>query len=127
MNELFNYEIEILDRINILNSYPEPYDFVKRISGMYEFSGTSTLQQYLIFIVKFSTISSIIKSDAVKSLFSFQEFLETIRDSDSEDMKAIKKESNENIQRKNEIRIKKAYDALNHLCCHFDGIIDTPY
>ena len=127
MNELFNYEIEILDRINILNSYPEPYDFVKRISGMYEFSGTSTLQQYLIFIVKSSTISSIIKSDAVKSLFSFQEFQETIRDSDSEDMKAIKKESNENIQRKNEIRIKKAYDALNHLCCHFDGIIATPY
>ena len=127
MNELFNYEIEISERIKILNGYPEPYDFVKRISGMYEFSGTSTLQQYLIFIVKTSTISSIIKSDAVKSLFSFQEFQEVIRETDSEDMKTIKSESNDTIQRKNAIRIQKAYDSLNHLCTHFDSIIATPY
>ena len=127
MNELFNYEIEISERIKILNEFPEPYDFVKRISGMYEFSGTSTLQQYLIYIVKTSTISSIIKSDAVKSLFSFQEFQEVIRETDSEDMKSIKSESNETIRRKNAIRIQKAYDALNHLCTHFDGIIATPY
>jgi hypothetical protein len=127
MNELFNYEIEITERIKILNEFPEPYDFVKRISGMYEFSGTSTLQQYLIFIVKTSSISSIIKSDAVKSLLSFQEFQEVIRETDSEEMKIIKAESNETIQRKNAIRIQKAYDALNHLCTHFDGIIATPY
>ena len=127
MNELFNYELDITDRIAILNSFPEPYDFVKRISGMYEFSGTRTLQEYLIFIVKTSTISSIIKSDAVKSLFSFQEFKETIRETDSEDMKLIKSESNDTIQSRNEVRIKKAYDALENLCDKFDSVIATPY
>ena len=124
---LFDYEIDIKERIELLNKYEDTYDVVKQISGMYEFSGTRMLQEYLIFIVKTSTISSIIKSDAVKSLFAFQEFQEVIRDSDSDEMKIIKKESNETIQKRNEGRITKAYDALKYLCETFDEQIATPY
>jgi hypothetical protein len=127
MNDLFNYEIEINERIKLLNDFPDPFDIVKRISGMYEFSGTRMQQEYLIYIVKTSTLSSIIKSDAVKSLFSFQEFLEVIHEKDSEEMKIIKKESNETIINRNKVRIQKAYDTLQHLCETFDDDIATPY
>lgn len=124
---LFDYEIDIKERIELLNKYEDAYDVVKQISGMYEFSGTRILQEYLIFIVKTSTISSIIKSDAVKSLFAFQEFQEIIRDSDSEEMKIIKTESNDSIKKRNELRLSRAYDTLKFLCENFDNQIATPY
>jgi hypothetical protein len=124
---LFDYEIDVKERIELLNKYEDAYDVVKQISGMYEFSGTRILQEYLIYIVKTSTISSIIKSDAVKSLFAFHEFQEIIRDSDSEEMKIIKKESNDSIQKRNEVRLSRAYDTLKVLCENFDDQIATPY
>jgi hypothetical protein len=127
MNDLFNYEIDINERIKLLNQFHDPLDVVKRISGMYEFSGTRMQQEYLIYIVKTSTVPSIIKADAVKSLFSFQEFLEVIHENDSDDMKVIKKESNETIISRNKVRIQKAYDALQYLCETFDDDIATPY
>jgi hypothetical protein len=127
MNDLFNYEIEISERIRLLNEFDDPFDVVKRISGMYEFSGTRMQQEYLIHIVKTSTLPSIIKADAVKSLFSFQEFLEVIHEKDSDDMKIIKKESNDTIITRNKVRIEKAYNALQHLCESFDDDIATPY
>jgi hypothetical protein len=127
MNDLFNYELDITDRIKLLNDYPDPFDVVKRISGMYEFSGTRMQQEYLIHIVKTSTLSSIIKSDAVKSLFAFQEFQEVIHDNDSDDMKSIKRESNETVISRNKVRIQKAYNALEYLCETFDKDISTPY
>ena len=127
MNNLFDYEIDVFERIKLLNSFSDPFDVVKRISGMYEFSGTKIHEEYLIHIVKTSTISSIIKADAVKSLFNFQEFKETISESDSDDMKIIKSESNDAIEIRNSKRTKKAYDALQHLCTYFDDDIATPY
>ena len=128
MNDLFDYERDVKERIQLLNTYADPFDVVKRISGMYEFSGTRTLQEYLIYIVKTSTISSTIKADAVKSLFTFQEFKEIIREKeDSDHMKMIKSESNDAIDIRNELRTKKAYDALQTLCESFDSEIATPY
>lgn len=125
--ELFDYEKTIEERIELINQCAEPYDIVKRISGMYEFSGTKIVQEYLIYIIKTSTISSIIKADAVKSLFIFQEYEEIIKKEDSDHMKTIKEESNEMIQKRNVKRLEIAYETLEHLCLHFDATIATPY
>lgn len=126
-DDLFDYEKPIEERIILMNQHPDPFDVVKRISGMYEFSGTRIVQEYLIYIVKTSTISSIIKADAVKSLFTFQEYEETINKDDTDHMKTIKSDSNEVVKTRNTKRSDTAYDTLKHLCLHFDGDIATPY
>jgi hypothetical protein len=126
-SDLFDYEKPIEERILLINQHPDPFDIVKRISGMYEFSGTRIVQEYLIYIVKTSTISSIIKADAVKSLFTFQEYEEVIKTDDTDHMKTIKTESNDMIKIRNAKRLDIAYDTLMHLCLHFDTDIATPY
>ena len=126
-SDLFDYEKTIEERIELINKHPDPFDIVKRISGMYEFSGTRIVQEYLVYIVKTSSISSIIKADAVKSLFVFSEFEETIRPDDNSHMKIIKSESNDDIKIRNAKRIALAYDTLQHLCANFDTDIATPY
>jgi hypothetical protein len=126
--QIFNLGNDISVRLSLLQSLPLDtlIEVIKKLTGMYEFSGTNSLQSFLISIVKDSSLSSDIKAECAKSLFSFEEFLEDT--SNKEDSYVdIKICSNEQIILRNKKRISKAYDTLLHLCGSFDNCISTTY
>ena len=100
-------------------------EIIKKLTGMYEFSGTNSLQSFLICLVTESKLSSIIKAECCKSLFAFEEYLEDINTDDP--IYEIKKGSNDSIILRNEKRIDKAYHTLLYLCENFDVSISTTY
>jgi hypothetical protein len=127
MNPIFDYDLSLEERITYINNIDDFSDDLKQLTGMYEFSGVKNLQTYLVAIATKSTISSLLKIDAVRSLFSFQEYEEIIHKKDDEELVSIKEMSNESIRNKNKERQKVAYTTLAHVCNNFDDNIATPY
>lgn len=127
MNSIFDFELTVEERLRSLEEYSNPLEVVQRIGGMYSFSGAKMYQEYLEKIITSSSLSSVYKADAAKSLFDFEEFQEEIKDDDDDMMKEIKQESNDSIVIRNATRLKKAYECLSYLCDHFDESISTPY
>jgi hypothetical protein len=126
--QIFDLENEINVRISLIESLPIDIlvEVIKKLTGMYEFSGTNSLQSFLISIIIDSNLSSNIKAECARSLFTFEEFLEdTSNEEDS--FLEIKRISNEQIILRNKKRKDKAYDTLLYLCDNFDNSISTTY
>jgi hypothetical protein len=118
---IFDLSIDINTRILALERYYEinedhSIEIISRITGMYQFSGTKSLEKFLIRICTSCNISSFLKLEAAKSLLSFYEDVEVIYDNDKPEMKIIKKESNEHIIERNNIRKTQAYKCLDSIC-----------
>lgn len=126
--ELLNFELTTVERINLLERSENPLDAIQSVAGMYSFSGARMYQEYLEKMVKASNLSSLLKAEASKSLFDFEEFLEVIKEEEEDEvMKEIKRESNEAVKERNKKRKMKAYETLAFLCERFDMSISTPY
>ena len=126
--ELLNFELTTVERINLLERSENPLDAMQSVAGMYSFSGARMYQDYLEKMVKASNLSSLLKAEASKSLFDFEEFLEVIKEDEGDEvMKEIKRESNEAVKERNKKRKMKAYETLAFLCERFDMSISTPY
>jgi hypothetical protein len=126
--ELLNFELTTVERINLLEKSHNPLDAIQSVAGMYSFSGARMYQDYLEKMVTSSNLSSLLKAEASKSLFDFEEFLEVIKEDEGDEvMKEIKRESNEAVKERNKKRKIKAYETLAFLCERFDTSISTPY
>ena len=117
--------------MNIIKKYYKkfPDEFLEifsRLSGMYSFSGTKTLEKFLYSISTEKDVSSFLKIEAVKSLLSFSEMEEEIFEKDDDDFKEIKRESNEAIVSRNNSRSLRSYSALNSVCKTLDDDLSTP-
>jgi len=99
-----------------------PLELISGLTGMYQFSGTKILEIFLYDLCTLSDIPPIIKIEAAKSLLAFSEDEEDINENDEESLKEIKKESNIAVRNRNELRTKRAYNALNNTCCNLTGI-----
>jgi hypothetical protein len=135
------YEKYILDlsipndkRIELIKRYykenkENTIEIISRISGMYHFSGTKILEKYLNDIALENDLSNFLKVEAIKGLLSFEEYEEDIYDEDNEEMKEIKKESNDSIKIRNEKRQNIAFKLLNNVCSLIinDNELATPY
>lgn len=128
IEKIFDLENDINMRLTLIESLhiDTLLEIIKKITGMYQFSGTKSLQSFLISIVKNSNVSSNIKALCIKSLFVFEEFLEDT--SNKEDIFfEIKVMSNDEIILRNKKRQYLAYDTLLHLCTNFDDSVSTTY
>ena len=99
-----------------------PLELISGLTGMYQFSGAKILEVFLYDLCTLPDIPSIIKIEASKSLLAFSEIEEDINEDDEESLKDIKKGSNIAIQKRNSIRTKRAYNALNNTCKDLTGI-----
>jgi hypothetical protein len=130
-SNIFDLSLELDLRLNIITKYYQKFpdeflEIISRLSGMYSFSGTKTLEKFLFSISTKTEISSFLKIEAVKSLLSFSELEEEIFEKDDEDFKEIKRESNEAIISRNNSRSLSSYSALNLVCKTLDDELSTP-
>lgn len=92
-------------------------EIINRLTGMYQFSGVKTIQNFLYFICMNNVnIDISLKYECAKSLLSFTEYEEEFTKSDDEKLKEIKTESNLEIQKRNKDRMVLGYKALNNVC-----------
>lgn len=130
-SNIFDLSLELDLRLNIITKYYQKFpdeflEIISRLSGMYSFSGTKTLEKFLYSISTEMEISSFLKIEAVKSLLSFSELEEEIFEKDDDDFKEIKRESNEAINIRNNSRSLRSYSALNEVCKTLDDELSTP-
>lgn len=100
-------------------------ELMSQITGMYQFSGSKVIQNFLIDLCFKSNISSFLKLEAAKSLLSFYEMEEVFKKEDDKNAIEIKTESNKQIIKRNNERKEKGYYVLNHVCKKIDDI-STP-
>jgi hypothetical protein len=123
-----NFEYKIYSRIKLLEKYFELYkdetiEVICNLSGMYQFSGIKVLESFLIKICDKNTkLNSLIKLEALKGLFNYEEEEECINKKDEEEVKKILIESNNEIKQRNEYRQEICYDLLNNLCSELQDI-----
>lgn len=102
------------------------FELINRLNGVYQFSGIKILQDFLYNICFNGNILSILKFKASQGLLLFDEFEEEIEKDDDEDTIKYKKESNTEIQSRNEKRKNIAYEALNNVCLTSIEDLPTP-
>ncbi len=95
-NNIFDLSLELDLRLEVISTYYKqfPDDFleiISRLSGMYSFSGTKKLENFIFAISTRTDLSSFLKIEAVKSLLSFTELEEEIYEKDDDDFKEIKR------------------------------------
>ena len=118
---IIDFELDEDLRLKLFQKYndknfEDAVELINRISGMYQFSGSKIIESFLFKLCMFLNVYTIIKLEAAKGLLTFYESEETIFDNDSEELKIIKKESNDTIIKRNSIRRKNGYKALDYVC-----------
>jgi uncharacterized protein (UPF0147 family) len=90
----------------------EAIELIKKIGGMYVFSGSSVLQEYLIRICA-AAISNILKADVIVSLLSFEEwYIEANGETDKQETDLYNME----VKKRNYQRNIRSYECLNTFC-----------
>jgi hypothetical protein len=113
--------LELFQKYNNKN-FEDAVELINRISGMYQFSGSKILESFLFNVCIFLNVYTIIKLEAAKGLLAFYENEEKIDSNDSDELKLIKKESNDAIIKRNNIRNKNGYKALDYVCYDLDNL-----
>lgn len=91
-------------------------ELLYRITGIYQFSGSKILENFLhLFIIK-PDISGIFKLEAVKSLLLYCEVEPLPEKNETEDEKKIREYNTSEINIRNNIRKVSAYNALDYIC-----------
>lgn len=115
---IMDLEQDLSVRMNALNMYADVenndiVELLSRINGMYQMSGIKTVELYLYEICTASTLSSILKLMAVKSLIEYKELID--EDEDTEDDIA-------RINLANTARSNRACVALEHICKNMEDL-----
>lgn len=119
-------------RIKALEMYyetnkDESIEIISRLTGMYQFSGVKTIQNFLITICNENVnIDVFLKLECAKSLLSFTEYEEDIGKDDDDELKEIKNESNNQIEDRNSKRLEIGYNCLNNICNLIVSIKEFP-
>jgi len=117
-------------RIEVLQNFfkqkeNDTIELINKITGIYQFSGSKIVANFLFLIATESNLSSFLKLECAKSLLSFEEMEEIIYSHDDEQLNIIKKESNLEIQERNKERKSIGFQVLN-IVCHTMSDIPTP-
>jgi hypothetical protein len=108
-------------RINALEQLCElekenSVELISKITGMYQFSGTTILARFLYKVCTHGNITAFLKLELATSLLSFVEIEEDSDSEDEDDMIEIKRSSNIAIQKRNLQRKNNGYKALDSVC-----------
>lgn len=119
VKHVLNFDFSIRTRVVCLEQLyrcigSETIEVVSKITGMYQFSGTSILQKFLIQICLPSTqVPNIIKTESAKALLAFTEPEEDVASDDDDELKTITDESNSAVRARNKIRLDIGHESLN--------------
>lgn len=100
----------------------ETIELINKITGIYQFSGSKILENFLFLIATESNLNSFLKLECAKSLLSFEEIEEKINSYDDDNLIQIKKESNSEIQERNKNRKRIGFQVLNTVCYNMSDI-----
>ena len=125
--DILDFEIDEKLRLEEFCKLPNNNDtleLLKRISLMYQFSGSKVIESFLYNLCSANT-SGMFKMEAVLSLLNYSETLEVINKSvgkkskkdkiDSDEVIKLKNLNNSQVVKRNALREMKAYEALNFL------------
>ena len=107
--------LEALEKYFVLNE-DNAIEILSRLSGMYQFSGSKIIRQFLLTICEVGKVSSFLKLESAKSLLFFEEATEGSDSEDDKELAEIKRESDLLITKRNKDRKEEAYRALNIVC-----------
>ena len=91
---------------------------------MYQMSGISTLEQFLIKITQ-SKICILLRLEVIKSLLSYRELYDIIEDDDDDDEKNQKETDNELVRLRNHKLMLNSSKTLEELCSN-SKFLPTP-
>ena len=91
-------------------------EIINKITGIYQFSGSKLIENFLFLIATESNLSSFLKLECAKSLLSFEELEEGSDSDDDEELATIKRDSDSDIRRRNETRKNLGFSVLNTVC-----------
>jgi hypothetical protein len=117
-------------RLKVLQKYFEDrendtIEIINKITGIYQFSGSKLIENFLFLIAVESNLSSFLKLECAKSLLSFEEMEEGSDSDDDQDLANIKRESDIEVKERNENRKKLGFYVLDTVC-HSMSDMPTP-
>ena len=117
---------DVLYRIKLLEIYyeqkkDETIEIIIRLIGMYQMSGISVLEQFLLKITK-CNIDILLRLEVIKSLLSYQELYDIIEDNDNDDEKNQKETDNELVRLRNKKRMLNSSKVLEELCSNSNNL-----
>lgn len=132
-NNILDFSIDNNERLEMFIVYYNIYDIDKtlellnRLCGIYKFSGIKVLECFLYNLsIETNIESCLLRLEASKALFLFDELEEEFSKKDTEEIKKIKSEYNTCIQQRNKNRKIKAFDSLNIFCSSNIETLPTP-
>ena len=107
---------DVLYRIKLLEIYyeqkkEETIEIIIRLIGMYQMSGISMLEQFLIKITQ-SKICILLRLEVIKSLLSYRELYDIIEEEDDDNEKNQKETDNELVSIRNHKRMLNSSKVL---------------
>jgi hypothetical protein len=123
---IMNFEVDVNTRIKALERYNKQLEtnessgnsimeLLSQLSGMYHFSGTKTIEYFLLRSCTHATVPALFKVEAAKSLLTFEED-EMDSDDEDEEEKKIIRSRNKLIQERNNKRKTSSFKALDCAC-----------
>lgn len=132
-NNILDFTIENEDRLNFFITYYNKFNIDKtlellnKLCGIYQFSGIKILENFLFDLSLNQKIEScIIRLEASKSLFLFEEYIDEINQNDTDEIKNLKLEHNKKVIERNEKRKNQAFKSLNNVCSSNINTLPTP-
>jgi len=108
--------IELFKEFYNTNRKNDSMELLYRICGMYQFSGSKIIENFLHDFVKDNELSGVFKLESAQNLILYYELEEEYEKGDSAEDKQMKDENNKKIKERNELRIKDGYKALDIVC-----------
>jgi predicted house-cleaning noncanonical NTP pyrophosphatase (MazG superfamily) len=131
-NYILDFSLENDNRIAFFEEYYSKYEnmcieLLNRLNGIYQFSGIKSLENFLYELSrKEKTIPCMLRLEASKGLFLFEELEEEFNKHDDENDISSKTDMNIQIKDRNEKRKLKAYESLNIVCSSDLYTLPTP-
>lgn len=113
--------IELFKEFYSKNRKNDSIELLYRICGMYQFSGSKIIENFLYDFINDKDLSGVFKLEAAQNLILYYELEEEYEKGDDEDDKKIKDENNKIIKEKNEKRTNEAYKAIDIVCSILRG------
>jgi len=118
---IFDLSLNVNTRIRALEAYyedkkEETIEIISRLNGMYQISGISILEQFLVSISHSTKLSSILRLETVKALLMYKELEDDIEEDDSASEIKQKEIDNELVRIRNKKRIENSSNALKEIC-----------
>lgn len=122
IDNILDFSLENKLRIELFKEYysknrkNDSIELLYRICGMYQFSGSKIIENFLYDFINDKDLSGVFKLEAAQNLILYYDLEEEYEKGDGEEDKKIKDENNKLIKERNQKRKKEGYKSLDIVC-----------